>query len=105
MRNCKILNMIMTYVIKNQASHLFIRNEISVSKCDGFLCTYEGLCTDKIIKAKHMSSECRDNIFLASCTVLLTVGNSQDIAGILLPTIEATGQSWADCFDRRQVNR
>lgn len=81
----------------------YVRKDLPIVKCDGFLCTNEGLCTDKIIKSKHIAQITRDYITMAITNILLTVGNSHDIATILLPAIESTGTNWADCLDRRQV--
>lgn len=104
MRNCKIANLILKEVTRTKPSGDFMRKEVTVVKCEGFLCTSEGLCTDKDLKSTHITPLCRDRLTMAITTVLLTVGNSQDISTILLPAIEATGQDWADCFDRRQVS-
>lgn len=97
-----MVNLVLRHVIKDIVSDN-LRKDLPIQKCDGFLCTNEGLCTDKVIKSKHVTQTTRDCITMAIANVLLTVGNAQDVAMVLLPAIESTGANWADCLDRRQV--
>lgn len=104
MRKCKISNMILNEITKKCPPHDYVRKETSFKKCDGFLCTSEGLCTDQVIKSTHVTYTTKDYITMAITNILLTIGNAQDLLTILLPAIESTGCEWAECFDRRQVS-
>lgn len=103
MRKCKVANIILNKIIKDHPCNEYIRKEEGIKKCDGFLCTSEGLCMDNVIKATHITQLAKDYLIMAITNILLTVGNAQDISLILLSAIESTGSKWADCLDRRQV--
>ncbi|KAI4457536.1 hypothetical protein MML48_7g00003443 [Holotrichia oblita] len=71
-------------------------------KCEGFLCTGDGICKSVEWKTAFIKDEQYFDIIYAVTHVFLIVGNEIDIAKSLLPIIRKVDK-WGQCFDRREV--
>lgn len=81
----------------------FIQTPESLGKCDGFLCSGDGICKCVEWKSQFLTDQQYYDMIYAVTHVFLGVGNEEDLSKLFLPIIRRNS-NWAQCFDRREVS-
>ena len=102
MREAKVLTLILKESVEGfVAINEFENTVISPTKCEGFLCPGDGMCTNDWEKSLQLTPQHYYKLILAASHIFLSVGNDRDLMNLFLPELDS--HDWAQCFDRKQV--
>ncbi|GJQ69311.1 hypothetical protein Trydic_g6444 [Trypoxylus dichotomus] len=103
MRNFNILLMILQESLeKFSRVSDFVRVIPSCEKCEGFLCTGDGICKSVDWQSGFLKEQQYYDIIYAVSHVFLIVANESDLATLFLPALRKS-ERWGQCFDRREI--
>lgn len=103
MRNFNILLVVLHECLAKFKGNLDLAGTKSDGvKCDGFLCTGDGICKSVEWKGACIKDQQYFDIIYAVTHIYLIVGNEVDLAKSLLPIIRKVDK-WGQSFDRREV--
>ncbi|KRT82886.1 hypothetical protein AMK59_4181, partial [Oryctes borbonicus] len=77
----------------------FVKIAPNCTKCNGFLCTGDGICKSVEWKTSFLKDQQYYDIIYAISHIFLTIGNESDLATLFLPVLRRN-ENWGQCFDR-----